>query len=148
VAAVAFSPDGKTLATACYDGHARLWEVASSRMIRRLPHHAPVTHVAFSPSGSYLATASTDKSARVWDWRPGRELARLPHEDRVNSVAFQTDDRYLATACQNGRAQVWRWRLEELLDEACHLLTRNLNPTEWRRYLGQERYRKTCPGLP
>jgi hypothetical protein len=37
---------------------------------------------------------------------------------------------------------------KDLIDEACARLTRNLTPEEWRQYLGDEPYRKTCPNLP
>ena len=69
VRGVAFSPDGKFLATASQDNTARVWEVASGACVATLEGHSHrVTGVAFSPvDGKFLATASDDKTARVWE---------------------------------------------------------------------------------
>jgi hypothetical protein len=70
VHALAFSPDGTTLATGSADRTARLWEVASGRELARLTHQGSVWAVAFSPDGTTLATASEDETARLWLWQP------------------------------------------------------------------------------
>jgi hypothetical protein len=70
VFSVAFSPDGKYLATASMDNTARVWEATSGKEVARMNHEDDVSSVAFSPDGKYLATASLDKTARVWSWRP------------------------------------------------------------------------------
>ncbi len=66
----------------------------------------------------------------------------------MSAVVFSPDDRYLATGSLNGGARVWFWRPEDLTRDPCSRLTRNLTQDEWRRYLGNEAYRKTCPNLP
>jgi WD40 repeat protein len=65
---VAFSPDGRLLATASYDGTAGLWDPATGEHLRTLTgHDGPVLGVAFSPDGRLLATASYYDTAQVWD---------------------------------------------------------------------------------
>ena len=66
--AVAFSPDGRLLATGSPDKTARLWDPATGERLRTLLRRTPASlGVAFSPDGRLLATASNDKTARLWD---------------------------------------------------------------------------------
>ena len=65
---MAFSPDGRLLATAGRDNTARLRDPATGELLRTLTgHDSAVRGVAFSPDGRLLATAGRDKTARVWD---------------------------------------------------------------------------------
>jgi WD40 repeat protein len=65
---VAFSPAGRLLATAGYDGKARLWDPATGDCLHTLTGHTgPVFGVAFRLDGRLLATAGRDKTARLWN---------------------------------------------------------------------------------
>jgi WD40 repeat protein len=65
---VAYSPNGKYIATASADGTARLWDAQTGEEMRRyVGHTAAVENVAFSPDGKYLVTVSDDATARLWN---------------------------------------------------------------------------------
>jgi len=94
---VAFSPDGKWLATGSADKTARVIEAATGREVYHLAHQGWVAEVAFSPDGKWLATGSSDKTARVMEAATGTEVYRLAHQGWVAEVAFSPDSRWVAT---------------------------------------------------
>jgi WD40 repeat protein len=107
--AVAFSPDGGTLAIA---GRVlRLYRVDSRRPIGGPlgGHEDAVTSVAFSPDGRTLATGSDDRTVRLWDVRTRRALGQplTGHTDAVNDVAFSPDGRTLASAGNDRTIGLW-----------------------------------------
>jgi WD40 repeat protein/serine/threonine protein kinase len=109
VAAIAFSPAGRLLASASNDKTAKLWEVESGQELFTLAGHTHhVNHVAFSMDGRRLATASWDRTIKVWDTGTGRELLTLRgHADDVLGVAFSPDGRQLASASWDQTVRLW-----------------------------------------
>jgi len=109
---VAFSPDGRTLASGYYDKTIKLWEVATGRELRSLAGHIDkVISVAFSPDGRTLASGSIDETIRLWEVATGREVRTLRgHTNGVNSVAFSPDGRTLASGGIDKTIKLWRWQ--------------------------------------
>jgi len=108
VAAVAYSPDGRTALTAGDDQTARLWDIVTAKEIRRFEgHSASVRSVAFSPDGRAVLTGGSDRAARLWNTATGAEIRRFEHSDSVTSVAFSPDGKQVLTACHDGQARLW-----------------------------------------
>jgi len=109
VTAVAFSPDGKRMATASVDGTARIWDAATGASLGALQgHRKPITSLAFSPDGRSLATGSADGTARIWNASTGgvRSILR-GHTWAVTCLAYSPNGTRLVTAATDKTARVW-----------------------------------------
>ena len=117
VTSVAFSPDGRTLASASNDFTIKLWDAASGQLVRTLTGHAGyVQSVMFSPDGRSLASASDDKTIKLWDVASGQVLRTLTgHTDSILDAVFSPDGRTLASESWDTTVMLWDAASGELL---------------------------------
>ena len=118
VSSVAFSPDGKILASASWDSTIKLWNFATGKQISILSgHQYEVNSVTFSPDGKTLASASDDKTIKLWNLSTGKEIFTLmsEHKSPFNSVTFSPDGKTLASASWDSTIQLWNLATGKLI---------------------------------
>jgi WD40 repeat protein len=109
ITGIAFSPDGRYLASSCHDGTVRLWEVRSGKSIGAFSGHANGARcVAFSPDGKMLASAGYDETIRLWETISGKQVTEFTgHAGGTIRVAFSPDGKTLASGGADTIALLW-----------------------------------------
>jgi RNA polymerase sigma factor (sigma-70 family) len=107
--ALAFAPDGKTIASANHDGTVRLFDAGTGKQVHVFRGHAgSVFDVAFSPDGKILASASADQTVRLWDAATGALLHPRPgHDGGIGSVVISPDGKRAVSAGYDRTLRIW-----------------------------------------
>jgi WD40 repeat protein len=112
---VAYSPDGRWIASASKDRTAKVWDAGTGKEILTLAGHGDeVRCVAFSPDGKLIVTGSQDKNIKIWDIATGQELVTFKgHTSTVTTVTYSPNGKWIASASGDpslkraGEVKVW-----------------------------------------
>lgn len=111
VPVLAFSSNGKKLASGSFDGTSRVWDVQTGRPLSNFSFEANVGAVAFGKNDEWIVSSSDDGTAKIWDARTGNEINRLitGNDTNVKSIAISPNGEYMAGGNDEG---VWVWQIE------------------------------------
>ncbi|MEW6494938.1 MAG: NB-ARC domain-containing protein [Cyanobacteriota bacterium] len=109
VHAVAFSPDGRTLASGSQDSTIKLWDIQQRKCLQTfLGHSHGVWSIAFSPDGQLLASGGQDNTVMLWNIESGNCIRTLQgHSDWIESVAWSPDGITLASGSEDHTVRLW-----------------------------------------
>ncbi len=116
VTGIAFSPDGKRLASGSWDRTVKFWEVASGESLNTVANKVKeIQSLAFSPDGRWLATENSSNTAILRDSATGQEIRSFPNDkplaalgsNWVYSIAFSPDGRWLASGMDDKTVRLW-----------------------------------------
>jgi eukaryotic-like serine/threonine-protein kinase len=113
---VAFSPDGRRIASAGGNGDVKIWDAGAGKVLQTISgaHNDAVVSVAFHPDGNHVASVGADREVKVWDLRTGQEVFRGPCDairkfGSAYTVAFRPPDGRQLAAGSSGVVRIWDW---------------------------------------
>src|SRR6266702_4539335 len=116
VSAVAWSPNGRYIASASWDNTVQVWDVNNGTNYRTYTRHSDfVSALAWSPDSRYIASGSWDHTVQVWNVDTGVLSFTYSHDDIVNTLAWSPDSRYIASGDRDHIVQVWNAKTGRLL---------------------------------
>ncbi len=104
---VAFSPNGKLIATGGWDGSVSLWDTSGKLLPLPGNHQNSVSGVAFSPDNKLIASSGGDNTVRIWDTSSRHLVALHQHQGPVHSIAFSPNSKLLATREYADSPHLW-----------------------------------------
>jgi WD40 repeat protein len=106
---LAFSPDGRFLASGFQNGAIMVWDIASGAMVSAMAGHSShANHLTFSPDGRTLLSGGSDRLIILWDVATGQRIRVYEgHSGNVNSVAFSADGRFALSGAADASVRLW-----------------------------------------
>lgn len=130
----AWSQDGHWILTVSQDKTAKLW-TREGHPVRTLSgHEAAVSRGAFSPDGGLILTLSSDRTARLWTPSGEPLLSLTGNDGPINDGSFSPDGQRVLTVAADGVARLWPTDRDKLYARLKEYVTRDLSPTERKRY--------------
>jgi WD40 repeat protein len=153
---IAFSADGKYLATGDQRGWVRMFNMTNYSGGKLAPertlsdHTAIVGNIKFSSDGRFMATASNDKFVKLWNLAAlDEQPANLEFPDWVFSIAFSPDNSQIMAGTKDRVIKAFPTQIIAMSDKICGKITRNMSVDEWETYVGDDLpYEKTCKEYP
>jgi WD40 repeat protein len=108
VRTLAFSSDGRTLASGSADRIVKIWDLQTQKPILQKDDTGEIFSVAFSANSQILASSGEDRTIKLWNLQSGALMGQLnQHDWQVGSVAFSPDNQTLVSGSQDGAIELW-----------------------------------------
>jgi WD40 repeat protein len=143
---VAFSPDGRMLATGGLHALVYLWDLETGTLIRTLDQGvAGALALAFSADGRILAVSGVEGAASLWDVATGKRIGpRLIAGSRKSLLDLSSDGHRLLITSESGQGALWDIDPASWAQRACTLANRTLTREEWEEFLPGRQYEPAC----
>ena len=146
--------DGRWLAATDDEGTVCLWDLTATdprKSVRKL-YGQPTAHatLGISTDSHWIAVGSEKGEVHLWNLNDPapKSIVLRGYGAAISMIAFSADSRQVIAASQDGSVRLWNLYLEELLDQAAHLGSRNFSISEWRKTFSDRSYQKTFDSLP
>jgi WD40 repeat protein/tRNA A-37 threonylcarbamoyl transferase component Bud32 len=110
VSAVAWSPDGKLIASGSGDNTVQIWDATNGNTLLTYQGHTDYVYdVAWSPDGKLIASCGNDGTVQIWDASDGRHILTYPGDPTmyVSAVAWSPDGRFIASGSEDNTVKIW-----------------------------------------
>jgi WD40 repeat protein len=109
ISSIAFSIDGKFLATGSADKTVKIWQVSTGKVLHTFQGHTKrVNSISYGPNGEHLASGSADGSIKIWEIKTGKLIRTFDgHTGSVTSIAYSPQGDTLVSGSWDGTIKIW-----------------------------------------